>query len=108
MQRIGRVIKLKQGKEEEYIKLHQNVWPQILSLLSECRITNFSIYLKDGYLFSYYEYVGTDYDADMKKMDESAINQKWLKEFTDPCQEPLSTRKPGEWWAQAEEVFHMD
>jgi L-rhamnose mutarotase len=26
----------------------------------------------------------------------------------EPMQEPLSTRKDGEWWAEMEEVFHLD
>jgi L-rhamnose mutarotase len=26
----------------------------------------------------------------------------------EPMQEPLSTRKQGEWWAEMEEVFHLD
>ncbi|TIM22767.1 MAG: L-rhamnose mutarotase, partial [Mesorhizobium sp.] len=25
-----------------------------------------------------------------------------------PCQEPLPTRKEGEWWASMDEVFHHD
>jgi L-rhamnose mutarotase len=33
--------------------------------------------------------------------------QAWWK-LTDPCQEPLETRKPGEWWASMEEFFHTD
>jgi L-rhamnose mutarotase len=26
----------------------------------------------------------------------------------EPMQEPLPTRKEGEWWATMEEVFHLD
>jgi len=26
----------------------------------------------------------------------------------EPMQEPLPTRKQGEWWAEMEEVFHLD
>jgi len=25
-----------------------------------------------------------------------------------PMQQPLATRKPGEWWAEMEQVFHLD
>jgi L-rhamnose mutarotase len=25
-----------------------------------------------------------------------------------PCQQPLATRKEGEWWAMMDEVFHHD
>jgi L-rhamnose mutarotase len=33
--------------------------------------------------------------------------QAWWA-ITDPMQAPLATRKQGEWWAIAEEVFHCD
>ena len=45
--------------------------------------------------------------ADMKKMAADRSTQDWWK-LTDPCQEPLETRKPGEWWASMEEFFHTD
>jgi L-rhamnose mutarotase len=25
-----------------------------------------------------------------------------------PLQQPIETRRPGEWWAEMEEVFHLD
>jgi L-rhamnose mutarotase len=28
--------------------------------------------------------------------------------FTGPCRQPLATAAEGEWWAPAEEVFHLD
>jgi len=43
----------------------------------------------------------------MQKMAADPQTQAWWK-LTDPCQEPLETRKPGEWWASMEEFFHTD
>jgi L-rhamnose mutarotase len=107
MQRYGSVIKLKPEKLEEYKELHANVWPEVLKMIRECNIRNYSIYFKDGFLFSYFEYYGEDFAADMQKMAADSTTQKWWK-LTDPCQEPLETRKPGEWWASMEEFFHAD
>ena len=107
MQRYGSVIKLKPEKLDEYIVLHANVWPEVLQMINACGIHNYSIYYKDGFLFSYFEYDGEDYEADMKKMAADPKTQEWWK-LTDPCQEPLETAKPGEWWAAMEEVFHVD
>jgi L-rhamnose mutarotase len=61
----------------------------------------------DGFLFSYFEYHGPDYAADMQRMAADPGTQAWWK-LTDPCQEPLETRKPGEWRARMEELFHTD
>ena len=107
MQRYGSVIKVKPEKLEEYKQLHAAVWPDVLKMIAACNIRNYSIYLKDGFLFSYFEYVGTDFAADMAKMAADPVTQEWWK-LTDPCQEPLPTRKAGEWWASMEEVFHTD
>lgn len=107
MKRYGSVIKLREEKEEEYRRLHAATWPGVLAMIGACNIRNFSIYLKDGYLFSYFEYVGDDYASDMAKMAKDPTTKEWWK-LTDPCQEALETRKPGEWWASMEEVFHCD
>ena len=107
MKRYGQVIKVKPDKIDEYKKLHAAVWPEVKKMIADCNIRNYSIYLKDGFLFSYYEYVGNDYDMDMKKMAADPITQKWW-EVCEPCQEPIENREPGEWWANMEEVFHQD
>jgi L-rhamnose mutarotase len=107
MQRYASVIRLKPEKLDEYKELHANVWPDVLAMIRECRIQNYSIYYRDSYLFSYFEYHGDDLAADMAKMAADPTTQAWWK-LTEPCQEPLETRKPGEWWASMEEFFHMD
>ena len=107
MQRYGTVIKLKPEKYEEYRKLHAAAWPEVLAIIKDCNIRNYSIYHKDGYLFSYFEYVGADFDADMAKMAADPITQKWW-DVCKPCHLPLETRAEGEWWADMEELFHVD
>lgn len=107
MQRYGSVIKLKAEKLEEYKRLHADVWPEVLKKIRECNIRNYSIYYKDGLLFSYFEYHGDDFAADMRRMAADPQTQAWWK-LTDPCQEPLESSKPGEWWASMEEFFHVD
>jgi len=107
MKRYGSVIKIKLDKLEEYKKLHANIWPEVAKMITECNITNYSIYHKNGYLFSYFEYIGEDYKADMAKMASDPITQKWWN-ICKPMQKPLETKKEGEWWSEAEEVFHQD
>ncbi len=46
MKRFGWVIGAKEEKLDEYKKLHANVWPEVLKMLSECNFTNYSIYLR--------------------------------------------------------------
>src|SRR3990167_10990157 len=107
MKRYAMVIGIKMEKIAEYKKLHAEAWPAVLKILQQYHVKNYSIFLKDNLLFGYLEYHGTAYEADMKKVGEAEATQRWWK-LTDPCQEPLLTRKPGEWWAFMEEVFHME
>ncbi len=107
IKRIAWVIKVKPEKLEEYKKLHANPWPEVNALLKESNIQNYSIYYRDGLLFSYLEYTGSDFNADMKKMSENPITQKWWK-LTDPCQEPVESAGEGVWWADMEEVYHLN
>ena len=107
MQRYGMAIKVKPEKLEEYKQLHAAAWPDVLKMIAACNIRNYSIYLKDSFLFSYFEYIGDDFAADMAKMAADPVTQEWWK-LTDPCQEPLPSRRAGEWWATMDEVFHTD
>jgi L-rhamnose mutarotase len=107
MKRHGQLIKVKAEKLEEYTKYHAEVWPEILDMIRKCNIRNYSIYHKDGFLFAYFEYVGTDFAADMAKMAADPKTQEWW-DIMMPMQEPLETRADGEWWAEMEEVFHTD
>jgi L-rhamnose mutarotase len=110
MKRYGSIIGLKPEKVEEYKLLHANVWPGVLQVIKQCHIDNYSIYLRklDGkfYLFSYFEYTGHDFAADMAQMAADPTTQKWWA-LCKPCQLPLPDRTAGEWWASMEEVFHQ-
>lgn len=107
MKRYGMVIRVKPEKLEEYKRLHKAVWPGVLKQITECNIRNYSIFLHDDTLFSYFEYVGPDFAADMAKMAADPTTQEWWKE-TAPCQQPVASAQPGEWWANIEEVFHCE
>ena len=107
MRRYGRIIKIRPEKEAYYKKLHANAWQGVLDTITECNIKNYSIFLRDGFLFAYFEYVGDDYDSDMKKMAACPVTKEWWIEC-DPCQQPIETAAEGEWWVDMEEVFHYD
>jgi len=107
MKRMGQVIKVRPDKVEYYKELHAAVWPDVKRMIAECNITNYSIFMRGDYLFAYFEYHGSDYDADMAKMSADPITQKWWKECI-PCQQPVEFANADEWWADMEEVFHQE
>lgn len=107
MKRFGWVIKVRPEKLDEYTRLHAAVWPEILKMIKECNIENYSIFHRDGFLFSYLEYTGKDFAADMAKMAADPMTQKWWA-VCKPCQQPVDSIQPGQWWADMQEVFHLD
>lgn len=109
MKRYGAVIGLKPEAVVEYKRIHAAVWPDVLKQIANSNIRNYTIFFKEPehLLFAYYEYVGTDHAADMAEMAKDPATQDWWK-ICEPMQQPLDTRKEGEWWAGMEEVFHTD
>jgi L-rhamnose mutarotase len=107
MQRFGMAIGLRDDRLDEYKALHAG--PGVRDLLAAANIRNFNIFvhrLPDGklYEFAYYEYVGTDYAADMARLVAEPRHIAWLARC-DPMQEPL----PGAaGWTIMEQVYHND
>jgi len=106
MQRFGQLIRIKPENLEAYKAYHKAIWPEVAKTISACNIKNYSIYHHDGLLFAYFEYVGTDFEADMAKMAADPMTQKWWA-VQKPLQQPYEKRGEGEWWADMEEVFHQ-
>ena len=106
---MGHVIGIRPEAIAEYKRVHENVWPEVLASLTASNIRNYSIYLMEpeNLMFSCWEYHGDDFAADMEKMFADPKVQKWTQ-FCGPMQVPLETRKPDEWWARMDEVFHLD
>ncbi len=112
VERCGMVIGIKPDKIEHYKTLHAAAWPGVLAKIKECHIRNYSIYLREVgkgqfLLFSYFEYTGEDFAADMARMAADPTTREWWKE-TDPCQLPIPARGEKEFWSRMEEVFHLD
>ncbi len=103
--RKGSLIRLRPEYQERYIILHRHTFPGVLEQIRKSNIRNYSIFLHEGILFSYFEYEGEAFAEDMGKMARDATTQDWWK-LTDPMQTPLSSAREGEWWASMDELFH--
>ena len=111
MKRVASIAELITDKVDEYKRLHAKVWPGVLRILRERNLRNYSVHLRrmaDGrhFLFSYFEYVGSDFAADMAKIDADADMLAWW-DLCKPCLTPPDG-PGGEYFAEMQEVFHMD
>ena len=110
IQRFGSVIGLKPEMEQRYRELHAEAWVSVKQTLMAANVHNYSIYITElegkKFLFSYFEYKGIDFEADMLRIAEDAETQRWWNE-TDPCQIRLPNCKEGDNWTLMERVFFM-
>jgi L-rhamnose mutarotase len=107
VKRYGQLLKLRPEHEAEYVRQHAAVWPEVLDRIHRSNIRNYSIFLKDGMLFAYFEYVGSDFQADMRAMAADAPTQRWWA-LMEPMQEKWPTASLKEWWTTMPEVFHQE
>ena len=107
MKRYGSVLGIPKADWAEYERYHAAVWPYVLKTIYDCKIRNYSIYRYGELLFSYFEYVGNDYEADTAKMAEDPKTQEWW-DVMKPMQRPVAEITKEEWWHSIPEVFHVD
>ena len=86
------MIKIRPECLETYKAHHANPWPGINEMIKECNIQNYSIYQLGDYMFAYYEYVGDDFEADMKKLEADPVSQRW-EELMRSLMIPVEDRK---------------
>ena len=97
-------MKLKPGFKEEYKKRHDEIWPELKTLLNENGISDYTIFLDEetNILFAVQEQDGNKSSQDL---GQTEIVQKWWAYMADimesnPDNSPVS--RP------LTEVFHMD
>ena len=107
------LLRLETGEIEpdrcaEYKRLHADVWPDVLKMITACNLRNYSIYHKDGRLFTYAEYVGEDFGADMAKMAGDPTTQEWWALVVPMFKDADEQTAAGDVWVDMEEIFHLD
>lgn len=97
-------MKMFPGFKEEYRKRHAEIWPELVKLLKDEGIGNYSIFLDEetNTLFAYQEQTG---DSSSQDLGTTEVVQKWWKYMADimetnPDNSPISI--------PLEQVFYME
>ena len=107
MKRVAFVLKVKEGKLQDYKIHHQRVWPEMLDALRRTGWHNYSLFVrKDGLLFGYLE-TPENLQTAQAGMAKEEVNARW-QEFMTPYFESLQGARPDEMMLELEEVFHLD
>lgn len=94
MARVGFKMKLFAGKEEEYRKRHDEIWPELAELLKQQGINNYSIFL-DAETNALFGVLEMDDPQLLDKLPSYPVMQKWwayMKDImeTNPDHSPVS------------------
>ena len=105
MERYAWVATVKEGKLEEYIRRHNEIWPELVEVLKSAGIYNYTIWNVGQQLFGYYECeIGTAYAA--KVQAESPIVDKWIEYMKDVMvmeMDPVTGAQP-----KLDQVFFLE
>ena len=105
MKRFAFKMFLKPGCEKEYAKRHAAIWPELVKMIKDAGVGNYSIYWdKDtNILFAYQECSSDTNSQDTTDVDP--ITQKWCDMLAD-IMEVKDDNSPVS--IPIEEVFHLD
>lgn len=107
MRRVASVIRLREEKREEYLRLHAEPWPEVMATLTRVGVRNYSIFLHGDLLFSYLEFGGESWKEAQAEIARDPHTREWWT-LTDPCQTPLEDALDGEWWSAMRPVFLLE
>lgn len=104
MKRLAFKMQLNEGQKAEYIKRHNEIWPELKTLLKDAGISEYSIFLDEetNTLFAFQKVSG---DGGSQDLGQSEIVKKWWKFMADimksyPDNSPVTK--------ELEEVFYME
>ena len=104
MERYAWKAKIKEGKRAEYIKRHNEIWPEMKELLKSAGIFNYSIWNVDDDLFGYYECEkGIEFAARVQA--ESPIVERWNEYMKDVMEMELDPQTGAQ--PHLTEVFYL-
>src|SRR3954463_782566 len=75
MDRVSFLMRVKDGYQDEYIRRHREVWPEVLDEQQRAGIKNMAIYMKGSDLFLYMEV--EDYAKAVRVLSQSPAALRW-------------------------------
>lgn len=105
MERYAWKATVLEGKLDEYIRRHNEIWPELVEVLKNAGIYNYTIWNVGNELFGYYECTkGTEYAA--KIQADSPVVDKWnefMKDVMVMEMDPVTGAQP-----MLQQVFFME
>ena len=82
MERVCLVYELRDGAEAEYEERHRDVWPEMLALLDDAGISDYSIFRRGTTLMCFMK-ANPDFATASAMLARSGIQQRWTRSLAD-------------------------
>lgn len=105
MERMAWKGRIRPGRKPEYIRRHDEIWPEMVKTLKDAGIGNYTIFCCGEELFGYYECEKGAAFARQAQARSEVVNRwnEYMKDVLDLVMDPETGAQP-----QMEEVFRLD
>lgn len=103
MKRIAFKMKLNPGCRDEYMRRHDTIWPELVTLLKETGIADYSIFLDEETL-SLFGVLKVNDAVQMDKLPEQEVMKRWWAYMKDIMESNLDNSPVS---IPLEEVFYL-
>jgi L-rhamnose mutarotase len=100
-QRVGFVLRVKPERLDEYVRLHAEVWPEMLEALKGAGIRNYTIFRSGSQMFGYFE--TDDLARSESYLGTHEANIRWQAAMADLLEERVADEGP----EPLEEIFRL-
>ncbi len=104
MERFCFTMTIRPGQEAEYQRRHDEIWPELVQVIQDAGVRNYSLFRRGRQVIAYCE-CHPDVATAFGLVGASEVNARWSAWFEDVLEE--LTDAEGQLFV-AEEVWHLD
>jgi L-rhamnose mutarotase len=104
MERICFTFEIYPGKEAEYKRRHDEIWPELVTAIQDAGIKNYNLFRRGAQIIAYAE-CHPDVATAFGKVGATEVNARWARWFEDVIVKLADDQ--GNLF-RAEEVWHLD
>lgn len=104
MQRYAFCLRLRAGMEEAYDRAHREVWPEMLALLKQAGISEYSIFRRDRLVVLVLQ--AENFDAAWDRVEQDPVNTRWQQTMA-PYFDDMEPLRSAERFPMMQEIFYM-
>ena len=104
MERACFTFEIYPGAEDEYQRRHDEIWPEMVTMLKDSGISNYTLFRRGTQIYAYAE-CEPDAETAFARAGETEVNRRWATWFEDVIKDLTDESGQLRW---AKEVWHLD